>query len=286
MTARTIKTNNDLIANQRRKFSTHFMDTFSSICIDMIHTGYKENILHNPRLVMYKLLGRTFNGHTVNKSDVKKFEGLINMLKYQGHIQNHWTIDTAREITTYSDWENITSTLGYMSENFYFDRWKGQDKRVILMCEASGYLGVMKNIADEFRVPYVPAKGDMSITLKIDISNSIKRPTTIIYFGDYDSKGISIPQIIERDMNIINPDMDVTFHRMFISECDISKYDLELDDNGTIQMEQFPTGVAIRETKELIHSMLDQKLWDERLKEEESIRNEFRKLVNIYGDVS
>ncbi len=262
------------------------MDTFTNICIDMICTGYKENILHNPRLVMYKLLGRTFQGHTVAKTDIKKFEGLIGMLKYQGRIKNHWTIDTAREISTYTDWQSMTYTLGYMSKNFYFDRWEGQDRRVLLMCEASGYLGVMKNISDDYRVPFVPAKGDMSITLKMDIANSIEHPTTIIYFGDYDSKGISIPKIIERDMKIINPEADITFHRMFISKDDIKKYDLVLGDDGTIQMEQFPTDIAIRETKNFISSILDLSLFGKRLKEESRIREEFRKLVDVYGDTA
>ncbi len=261
----------ELIDRQMKTATKIFFEKYSEQILEMIYQGYKDGILHNPRFVMYKLLA-----HGVTKKDVKKVGATIAALKYQGRLPNHYTIDTTRSISDFNSFRDAEELLHYAAEWFYLDRWKEQPYNILLMCEASGYLGVIRKIANDFRIPYVPAKGDMSIQLKIDIAQSITRPTKVLYYGDYDKKGMQIPRTIEADMRLINPSAEFEFIRMFINEEDIIKYDLEKDDQGNVQMEQLPENVAIYESKRFINNIIDQELWSSTIQLEEDAREEIR----------
>ncbi len=266
----------DLIKRSMRQAGNKFYEAFSASIKAMLYQGYKNNILHNPRLVMYKMMGTTIDGITMIKGMEKKISGVINVMKYRGLVQNNWTIDTTRRITTYNSFEDKEDLLNMASHWFYLDRWKNQPHNILLMCEASGYLGVIKHIADQFRVPYVPAKGDMSVQIKMEIADLVDDDTIILYFGDYDTKGLQIPQTIENDIRILSENYSFEFVRMFINAEDIETYNLERDEKGNVQMEQLPERVAIREASSYIEDLINRDLWDEVLVQEETIKAEIR----------
>ena len=260
----------------RKQFSKKFYNAFAEPIKEMLHQGYRDNILHNPRLVMYKMMGTTIDGITMAKGMEKKISGAINVMKYRGLVQNNWTIDTTRRITTYSSFEDKHAVLEAAAHSFYLDRWENQSHNILLMCEASGYLGVIKHIADQFRVPYVPAKGDMSVQIKMEIADLVDDDTIILYFGDYDTKGLQIPQTIENDIRILSENYSFEFVRMFINANDIETYDLEGDEKGNVQMEQLPERIAIDEASGYINNIIDRDLWNEALEQEEAIKAEIR----------
>ncbi len=252
-----------LIKGQMHICTKKFFDEYSKLIYNMVAKGYQDGILHNPRLVMYKMMP-----YGVKKTDNKKVSAAINTLKYQGKIPNNWTIDTTRSITEYTRFNDVQDGLDALANSYYLDRWKNQPMKVLLMCEASGYLGVIRKIANDYRMPYVPAKGDMSIQLKIDIANRITEPTTILYYGDYDRKGIQIPKTIESHIRAINPKADFEMKRMFINEDQIDLYDLEKDEDGNVQMEQLAEDIAINESKLFIDSIIDHTILEQDLNQE------------------
>ncbi len=258
-----------LFDRQIRVATKGFYDTYSDQIYHIVKDGWFNGILHNPRLVLYKMIP-----FGVIKKDIKKVQGTINALKYDGQIENHWTIDTTRSIYEYNSFNDVADGLNSLANGFHLDRWESHPRNVLLMCEASGYLGVVRKIANDFRIPYVPAKGDMSVQLKIDIAQSITKPTIILYYGDYDTKGIQIPQTIENDMRMINPDADFEFKRMFLNEDDIEEYGLKRDENGGVQMEQLPEGIAIDSSKEFITSLIDDDTWNKTIDAEVSARRQ------------
>jgi hypothetical protein len=137
-----------LIKRAMKQAGNKFYEAFSASIKTMLYQGYKDNILHNPRLVMYKMMGTTIDGITMAKGMEKKISGVINVMKYRDLVQNNWTIDTTRRITNYSSFEDKHAVLEAAAHSFYLDRWENQSKNILLMCEASGYLGVIKHIAD------------------------------------------------------------------------------------------------------------------------------------------
>ncbi len=269
-------TKDDLLKRSMRQCGNKFYDAFADPIYDLLYQGYKNNILHNPRLVMYKMMGKSINGITIKKGTEKKISGVINVMKYRDIVENHWTIDTTRSIGDYNSYKDKADALKQLSWRFRLDRWKDQQHNILLMCEASGYLGVIKHIADRYRCPYVPAKGDMSVQLKMEIADRIDDNTIILYFGDYDTKGLQIPQTIEGDIRALSENYNFQFIRLFLNEADIEMYDLDRDEKGNVQMEQLPEDIAIAEASEYIDSIIDQDLWDEALVQEDAIRDEFR----------
>ncbi len=268
----------ELIRRQMRKATKTFYESWHEYIFEMLRMGYEKNILHNPRLVMYKLMGQTQNGITITKGMQDKIGATIAVMKYKGLVPNKWTIDTTRSITHYTSFDGVEDGLNTLANSYYLNRWETQQHNVLLMCEASGYLGVIKHIADKFRVPYVPAKGDMSIQLKIDIANMINDDTVILYFGDYDKQGLRIPQTIENDMRVINP-TGFKFVRMFLNENDIAKYDLPMDNKGQVQMEQLPEKIAIDSATLYINNLIDRYAWIETLEKEDQHKKTIRETV-------
>ncbi len=251
-----------------------FITTFGDEIKEMIEEGYHQDILHNPRLVLYKLLDKTKNGITVKKAMAKNVSGAINYFKYKGEIKNHWMLDTRRDIIEYGHYRDKADALRSLINRFYLDRWERQSRRILLMCEASGYLGVMQNIATHFRIPYTAASGDMSPQIKIEIAELCNEPTRILYYGDNDDKGHKIPKTIEAHIRAINPNADLIWHRMFLNKGDEEKYGLL---KGA-QMEQLPAEIAIEESIEYINGLIDWKTWNETLAEEEMIRESLRQM--------
>ena len=101
----------NLINRSMKQSTQKFYDAFADNIYEMVEQGYQRNILHNPRLVMYKMIGRTINGLTIKKGDEKKISGAINVMKYRGIIENHWTIDTTRAITEYTSFKDKAELL-------------------------------------------------------------------------------------------------------------------------------------------------------------------------------
>ena len=270
-----------LVKKQMNLATKGFYDAFHEPIFRMLYQGYKRNILHNPRLVMYKLMGTTINGITISKKHGRNIMGTINAMKYQGKVRNEWTIDTTRAIYEYNSFADKAEVLRAAANSFYLDRWEKQSANVMLICEASGYLGVIKHIADKFRVPYVPAKGDMSVQIKMELANSFTDGHThILYFGDYDTKGLQIPVTIADDIRAINPEADFTLHRMFINEQDIIEYGLEPDENGNVQMEQLPEDIAIDTATAFIESLMDHEIWSETLDKEKHTKQEILEVAS------
>ncbi len=265
-------TKKTIIARSMKQATKELFNAFADDIEAMIKQGYNDNILHNPRFVMYKLLKTTKDGITITKKMDKKISGVINVLKYQGRISNNMTIDVKRSVSEYNHFRDRDDAQNYIQRAFYLDRWKHQPRRLILMCEASGYLGVIRNIANQFRIPYTSASGDMSVQIKIEIADMCDMsPTTIIYYGDNDTKGLSIPKTIEADIRALRPHVDLLFHRLFLNEGDIKKYGLPED----AQMEQLPEQIAIEESVKFINTLIDHKTMDETIAKEEKIRKSF-----------
>ncbi len=248
-----------LINRSMKQATKKFFNTYTDHIEQMVRDGYNEGIRHNPRLVMYKMLHLP----GITKLSVKNIQGTINVLKYQGRIENHWTIDTTRAISEWETYINKEEALRGLSETFRLNPWESQPRQIMLMCEASGYLGVMEKIASKFLCPYVPAKGDMSVQLKIEIAEYCSTPTTILYYGDFDKKGMEIPATIESDIRAINPATDLIFIRMF--------------DDGRMtgkQMEELPTSIAVDESVELINNLINSDAWEDTKVREAAIREE------------
>jgi len=86
-----------------------------------------------------------------------------------------------------------------------------QDRLVVVCFEAKAMVGQFKHLLGEERIPLCPFGGDASVPFKYQISELIdesgdfdregnNKTIVILYFGDYDQKGMEIPENAMRDI--------------------------------------------------------------------------------------
>jgi hypothetical protein len=86
------------------------------------------------------------------------------------------------------------------------DPWPTQPRIVIICFEANAMFGQFQYYAPPY-VPLIPFGGDAGIKLKDDIatlvnnfSKKYEKPITVLYYGDYDYKGFTIPKSAFKDI--------------------------------------------------------------------------------------
>lgn len=89
---------------------------------------------------------------------------------------------------------------GMREETFVFDKFLHQENYVEVWYEAAAMHEQFKNFTREWYTTLVPFRGDASIPYKYEIAERLDEaaeryglPIVILYFGDYDEKGLSIP---------------------------------------------------------------------------------------------
>ncbi len=184
------------------------------------------------------------------KEDYKKFLQVMSRARKRYYAE--WTptsfVDDTRTMT------NIYGT-GFNSVTEWFNSqatkrpkltFENKQESIIFVCfEAKAMNRQFKHHLDEYRVCLVPFGGDPSIPFKhqlaTDISDMAERydkPVKVLYFGDFDPKGMRIPEDAMKDVREWS-DVDFEFIRIGINEEHIKEFNLVDDPEhpGKIQWE-------------------------------------------------
>jgi len=107
------------------------------------------------------------------------------------------------------------------------DIWATQPYHVEVWSEKNGLSDVIWPVCSRYRVPYVPTKGQPSITLLYNSAQEMiasGKPTRLLYVGDHDATGLNISRVIEEELREFG--VDVTLHRVAITPEQIALYNL------------------------------------------------------------
>lgn len=145
------------------------------------------------------------------KSDYKRFLGVTS--KARKNYWNGWNPETMPDDTREMIGEYGT---GFKSVNDWFDSQAHkrpklmmehkQDNIVFVCFEAKAMIGQFKHYLEKYRVCLFPFGGDPSIPFKyklaeeIDHASKFGKPIKVLYFGDYDPKGMMIPESAMNDV--------------------------------------------------------------------------------------
>ena len=225
---------------------------------------------------------------------VYKTKFLQTTAKARKRFWNGWRPDTFAD-----DTRSVLSPLGtgYASPKAWFDSMANrspmlditnrQDNLVIVCFEAKAMVGQFRHYLEDFRIPLCAFGGDVNIDYKWSIARSIARwhdkwpdkPVIVLYFGDYDEKGLEIPENAMRDIRRWSG-VDFTFVRCGINEEHIGQYNIpdSPEEQDKYQWEAVPDEGA----EELILGNV-KKYWDsdivDKVKEMEDVAGD------IWGDV-
>jgi hypothetical protein len=89
--------------------------------------------------------------------------------------------------------------------NFDLPFWFNQPIYVEVWLEKEALANILQPIAAKYRVSFVPCRGYPSLSLLYDCANRLRtvpegREIRILYFGDYDVRGLNIEQTVERNL--------------------------------------------------------------------------------------
>ena len=143
----------------------------------------------NTRWVFYQLVQAGF----INKKGVTKFEMLLS--RARKNFWNGWHPDTLADTVRQCNFKGE----GWYTFNLELDSIEDQDFYVQLWFEAQAMHEQFEHYTRDYRVSLIPFRGDCSIPIKWQIAKKIEamvtkyeKPVKVLYFGDYDLKGIQI----------------------------------------------------------------------------------------------
>jgi hypothetical protein len=103
----------------------------------------------------------------------------------------------------YSGLDAFESVVKGAARNYTRDRQLGQDRRIIVLCEAAGMVPQIARVAGEFGVEVRSSGGYDSVTAKYELASHIVQldmPVTVLHLGDLDPSGEDIFTNIREDV--------------------------------------------------------------------------------------
>lgn len=222
------------------------------------------------RFVFYKLLQA---GILKTKEDYNHFKSITaTARKNFWEKWNPWTFydDTRRTIEKVEGFEDIDDCLDNLHSMLsrtalyliQLDHFYEQEFYVELFFEAGGMVGQFEYYTDAINL--VPFRGDPSINFKWRIAKRLEemakkydKPIKILYFGDYDPKGIQIPQSAEETIQSWCR-TDIEFIRCGLNLDQIKKYNIPAKPESPEKFEW--EGLTDEQAEELILDSIDQYL--------------------------
>ncbi len=160
------------------------------------------------RWLFYRIMGEKAFG----KKKYKDFKGWTS--KARKNFWNGWKPDTlpddTREIHYRGGGDRNPEgwVQSFMDKECKLEKFSTQDRITIVCFEAEAMYRQFEYYARPYYVSLIPFKGDAGIAHKWKVAKYIEqlaraypgKPTNILYFGDFDSKGQKIPESAFRDI--------------------------------------------------------------------------------------
>jgi hypothetical protein len=153
--------------------------------------------------------------------------------------------------------------------------WEYADEYVEVWCESRSIAGVIEADCRDLAVSLFPAGGFSSLTLAYssamginDATDNGQRAAHVVYIGDYDPAGVLIDLSIEKELRQhLHSAVDLSFHRIAITEAQIEQYDLptkprkESDKRSqhiksTVEAEAMPAATMRKLLRETVEAFL------------------------------
>ena len=161
------------------------------------------------------------------EADFDKVERLVVDLRREGLIPFGKISEGHRERLVPPTYESVGAFLTMVKNRYQRDIWATQPYHVEVWSEKNGLSDVIWPVCSRYRVPYVPTKGQPSITLLYNSAQAMiasEKRTHLLYVGDHDATGLNISRVIEEELREFG--VDVTLHRVAVTPQQIATYNL------------------------------------------------------------
>ena len=169
-----------------------------------------------------------------------------------------------------SDW---AEAVLHSARSYRLDRQQGQDRRLVVWCEAAGMVPQLERVAKEFSVPVLCSGGFDSVTAKhsVAVEWASMGDVTVLHLGDHDPSGVHMFGSLDEDIRAFLNGLDaggrVEFQRLAVTLDQVVELNLptapakETDrrsfDGETVQCEAIPPDELARILERAIFDRFD-----------------------------
>ena len=177
--------------------------------IGAVLTEYSAQVPLTIRQIFYRLVAK----YLYEKTE-KAYENLAELLSRAPRAR--WSHDgtslfdlirddgfVKRESVFFDDAADFFQSTTIWAEEFRLDRQAGQERRLVVWCEAAGMVPQLALVADPFGIPTYSSGGFDSLTDKRNIPNEwaeLGVPITVLHIGDQDPSGVSMMLALAEDL--------------------------------------------------------------------------------------
>lgn len=180
---------------------------------------------------------------------------------------------TRTSSTTWDDPRDWADAVLRSAQSYRLDRQTGQDRRLVVWCEAAGMVPQLDRVASEFSIPVLSSGGFDSVTAKYQAAREIVSlgRTTILHIGDLDPSGVHMFSSLTEDLQAfiegLAGDDVADFVRLAVTRDQVDDLGLptspakETDrrsfEGDTVQAEAIPPDRLAQIVRDAIDSRLD-----------------------------
>ena len=162
-------------------------------------------ILDDPENQGYDLTLRSLYYQFVTRNwlenSLKSYKRLVSIIsdaRDAGLIDWNRLIDRTRNVSKKASWDRPQEIIEACSDQFRFDTWEKQDKRVEVWIEKEALIGVISGVCEKWDVPYFACRGYNSQSEQWRSSQRFQRhraggqAVVVLHLGDHDPSGLDM----------------------------------------------------------------------------------------------
>jgi len=189
------------------------------------------------------------------------------------------------EAPGWDDVDDLLRTIRVTIDKFTIDRQQGQERRIVLWCEAAGMVPQLQRVANDYSVPVYSSGGFDSITSKHTIGKEFGSvDSLVLHLGDLDPSGEHIYSSLAEDIKEFSKCYggEPEFIRLAVTREQVKQYDLPTSppkardnrsfDGDTTQCESLPPRILAEIVPAAIEGNLDMEQYQAVVEREGSAR--------------
>lgn len=191
---------------------------------------YRQHLPLTLRQVFYRLVGK--HGYPKTERDYKALGEVLNRARRARMIPFDAIRDDGMTRLDNVGWESIDecrNAIQDTADRYRIDRQRGQARRIVLWCEASGMAPQLSRAGEPYSVPVYSSGGFDSVTVKHDMAQTFAAcPVKVLHIGDHDPSGVHVFGSLAADVTAFckSMDADVTFSRLAVLPEHIAQFNL------------------------------------------------------------
>ncbi len=213
---------------------------------------------------------------------------LAGIMREAGELPWEWIVDGSRMVRRRASYNGLQTFMEDMQAMYRRDLWADSGVHVEIWCESNSIAGVLIDTTWDLDISLFPCGGQSSKTFLYNSAKhieSLRKPTHIYYFGDYDQSGVWIGSNVQTKLQSYAPNADITFKRVAVTAEQIEELNLptsppkkEGDPFGnTVEIEAIEPDVLRSMCRECIESHID----SERLQALLNVEREERETLGL-----